>query len=346
MEVLSRSRLKRVRTADIMWQTLQERISADPDSSRCFEMPTDENLCSKCSRLGGLVVECKHCSTKIHLACARNKGLMLTPKCGVVFECPKHARILLFCYCKKPYDETRSMIDCSRCGDWYHLDCIDANLTTENLPSVYHCRNCESLEDSSTELVQLKSQNELKELRSIFSIRAADLITMLTCFEDDVCNVMDMLVADDCCVHVSAADIEKALGTYYLDIYEKVVSDCANHSSPDIFGLRGMLEDWKERLLQCERAMYDAKSRLDEACFSSVALLESIQKADVAIMNVQHRETSRQAYQVIGEACEMASALVPPPSDMSQYNLFAESIEWVADIYEVSGVKLCEGLLL
>ncbi|CAM6090958.1 unnamed protein product [Calypogeia fissa] len=34
-------------------------------------------------------------------------------------------RSVLYCVCRKPYDEDRAMIACDRCGEWYHFSCIN-----------------------------------------------------------------------------------------------------------------------------------------------------------------------------------------------------------------------------
>lgn len=33
----------------------------------------------------------------------------------------------IFCICKKPDDNTRPMIECESCSDWFHFDCIGLN---------------------------------------------------------------------------------------------------------------------------------------------------------------------------------------------------------------------------
>ncbi|PON84593.1 Autoimmune regulator [Trema orientale] len=48
------------------------------------------------------------------------------------------ARSLLYCICRKPYDQ-RAMIACDQCDEWYHFDCI--KLVTP--PKIYICPACE-----------------------------------------------------------------------------------------------------------------------------------------------------------------------------------------------------------
>lgn len=48
----------------------------------------------------------------------------------------------LFCMCQQPYDETRVMIMCDYCGQFYHLECI--NITKEEAEGIntFICQIC------------------------------------------------------------------------------------------------------------------------------------------------------------------------------------------------------------
>lgn len=48
------------------------------------------------------------------------------------------ARSVLYCVCRKPYDN-RAMIACDSCDEWYHFDCINLH---EPPPKTYHCPAC------------------------------------------------------------------------------------------------------------------------------------------------------------------------------------------------------------
>ncbi|XP_064982411.1 lysine-specific demethylase JMJ17-like isoform X1 [Musa acuminata AAA Group] len=54
------------------------------------------------------------------------------------------ARSLLYCICRKPYDQ-RAMIACDQCDEWYHFDCIDLH---EPPQKTFYCPACRpSLEE-------------------------------------------------------------------------------------------------------------------------------------------------------------------------------------------------------
>ncbi|KAL9434409.1 hypothetical protein AB3S75_029115 [Citrus x aurantiifolia] len=56
------------------------------------------------------------------------------------------ARSMLYCICRKPYDE-KAMIACYQCDEWYHVDCVKLL----SVPEIYICAACKpQAEESST----------------------------------------------------------------------------------------------------------------------------------------------------------------------------------------------------
>ncbi|KAL5718496.1 hypothetical protein ACHQM5_011393 [Ranunculus cassubicifolius] len=58
------------------------------------------------------------------------------------------ARSVLYCICRKPYDN-RAMIACDSCDEWYHFDCI--NLRGQP-PKTYYCPACKPPGEESPDL--------------------------------------------------------------------------------------------------------------------------------------------------------------------------------------------------
>jgi hypothetical protein len=51
----------------------------------------------------------------------------------------------LYCVCRQPYNRRRNMVQCDRCDDWFHPECVglkDIGLISEDAP--YFCPNCEA----------------------------------------------------------------------------------------------------------------------------------------------------------------------------------------------------------
>ncbi|XP_059160163.1 lysine-specific demethylase 7A-like isoform X2 [Physella acuta] len=48
----------------------------------------------------------------------------------------------VYCLCRLPYDETRFMIECDVCKDWFHGGCVDVQEHQAADIEIYHCPNC------------------------------------------------------------------------------------------------------------------------------------------------------------------------------------------------------------
>ena len=48
----------------------------------------------------------------------------------------------IYCICKQPYDENKTMIGCDKCDDWFHLECLNL----KNFPNAkkWYCKRCKS----------------------------------------------------------------------------------------------------------------------------------------------------------------------------------------------------------
>jgi hypothetical protein len=60
------------------------------------------------------------------------------------------AQNILYCICRKPYDEEQAMIACDCCGEWYHYSClqlpepdIDEDLPDQHNSDDFMCPDCE-----------------------------------------------------------------------------------------------------------------------------------------------------------------------------------------------------------
>lgn len=51
----------------------------------------------------------------------------------------------LYCICKTPYDESRVMIACDKCDEWYHTACVDLSEAELELIDQFVCPVCQSL---------------------------------------------------------------------------------------------------------------------------------------------------------------------------------------------------------
>ncbi|URE27973.1 JmjC domain, hydroxylase [Musa troglodytarum] len=66
------------------------------------------------------------------------------------------ARSLLYCICRKPYDQ-RAMIACDQCDEWYHFDCIDLR---EPPRKTFYCPACRPFLEEFISLPQAMRNEE------------------------------------------------------------------------------------------------------------------------------------------------------------------------------------------
>lgn len=76
----------------------------------------------------------------------------------------------VFCVCRGIDDGVRSMIQCNRCKDWFHFECVD--IPEDRVPSLYRCSRCKILSRkvgktqeamSPLELLILAVENDAKQ---------------------------------------------------------------------------------------------------------------------------------------------------------------------------------------
>ncbi|KAK6251304.1 hypothetical protein SCA6_005309 [Theobroma cacao] len=72
------------------------------------------------------------------------------------------ARSMLYCICRKPYDE-RSMIACGQCGEWYHIKCVKLL----SPPKVYICAACVPGTENLVSTLRPSDQERLTYAKSV-----------------------------------------------------------------------------------------------------------------------------------------------------------------------------------
>ncbi|KAL1918751.1 uncharacterized protein VTP21DRAFT_2773 [Calcarisporiella thermophila] len=83
---------------------------------------------------------------------------------------------ILYCICKKP-DTGKFMIQCDKCDEWYHGQCVGVTKRQSKEMDVWHCFNCESTEDNPSTLDQVSVDSSSKSRRSKRTARAAKRYT-------------------------------------------------------------------------------------------------------------------------------------------------------------------------
>eukprot|EP01048_Picozoa_sp_COSAG05_P002404 COSAG05_NODE_98_length_19441_cov_32.923327_7_plen_504_part_00 len=50
----------------------------------------------------------------------------------------------LYCHCKTPYDDSRVMLACEICNNWFHFDCVGVEADQVKKVKNFMCRNCQA----------------------------------------------------------------------------------------------------------------------------------------------------------------------------------------------------------
>ena len=48
----------------------------------------------------------------------------------------------VYCVCRKAYDDTKEMIQCEVCSEWYHFDCVGLSEKSVETMDSYRCSSC------------------------------------------------------------------------------------------------------------------------------------------------------------------------------------------------------------
>lgn len=78
-------------------------------------------------------------ATKQTLATSNNKSLHGGQ---LKFECPNNKSAELYCTCGLPYDDTRFMLGCDSCDNWFHCTCLGLTEEQAQRLSPFFCNKC------------------------------------------------------------------------------------------------------------------------------------------------------------------------------------------------------------
>jgi uncharacterized protein YbaR (Trm112 family) len=202
------------------------------------------NICCTLNCGGkGTLLKCviPNCTNKAHLSCARNSEIAAY-RGEITYTCANHSDLPLFCFCRCPYDESRDLIVCDNCGEWYHIECID-NVPEEE--EDFHCKYC----INNPDIVALKGCNLSKELRAAAMNRGWKLASIMREIESGVCLPIDILSLSTTLAHpMTLLQAETALKTLTSDALQDATSECEHAGTPDLYGLAPLFGAWADLL--------------------------------------------------------------------------------------------------
>lgn len=127
-----------------------------------------KEFCIKCDKICDdrrFFVVCPSCDQKCHGKCVSLTEKRLK-KQGAWWcdDCSDEPREVLYCLCKKPYDESLFYVGCDGCEDWFHPECVGT--TQKNVESTnagYLCPNCSKASQSMLESTTQESEEAILE---------------------------------------------------------------------------------------------------------------------------------------------------------------------------------------
>eukprot|EP01039_Chlorochromonas_danica_P002233 gene2233-2441_t len=189
------------RSGDELWREVmkvQVERHGEIASKRWKAVSREVAECVLCDELGGgALIRCNHekCNKYFHLDCAfHNGGLSLSDSGLLTYECDAHFKHVVFCKCRTKYENTKPMVFCDECCDWYHESCENIKPNDLDQLDKYICTNCRAVLKTGKHITQsVKDKNLEKEARSFANQNAITAVGILVEIASQVCPVMDSL---------------------------------------------------------------------------------------------------------------------------------------------------------
>lgn len=185
--------------ATALWKAIMdnEPENAEEQKAKKWKISTPGHVdCDVCDEPGGVLICCnaERCWRYFHLDCAfQVEGLFLSDDGILTCYCERHSRPPLFCTCKQKYDNSRPMIFCDSCSDWFHPSC--EHLKSEVVEDEsYTCVNCSILQRSGKSVsAMIKQKNKEKEDLSNSAINATETISQCLIVTSHIAPVIDSI---------------------------------------------------------------------------------------------------------------------------------------------------------
>ena len=358
-----------ITSSDTMWATVMDTvISRHPKSASLWRIASkSQATCQVCKDQGrGILLKCAidKCSQRYHLDCAFNEeSLSLDDEGNLTLKCDNHFKPVLFCSCKKPYDELLPYICCDSCSEWFHYSCVGLKNTDNDIEN-FTCNSCSSNKDQR-QITILKSKNIAKEITSANCLSATKSIGALLDITVHVCPYIDILLSNRSSHQnlitnnnsrnisnqltnnshngirsASSSDIQEALIYLGKPIYSQAEKDYEKYDDDDDdeddsielldrFGTSKLIDSWRSLLME-ECTLHE--NWLNRAIKLHKQIINEF-KPDLSFEN---------GYQIailFGEKVKQLlhelESIVCSLKEMEDFTSFAEGVIWVSDFLKV-----------
>jgi len=281
------------------------------------------------------------CNREYHVDCAFNQGgLSLDEESGgmLSFLCDLHFKEVLFCTCKRKYDDTQAMVFCDECYDWFHTSCEgikqrDAQKLDQQERFV--CHSCRAIAKEGRKISkQLQDKNMDKDYQSGCQQSAQKAVGKLIELAASIGPVIDDISTSSLFTQseYSVEDIRPTLKYIQstLDLGEIEISSENNdrRNYLDFMGVREYVEVNSNKI-------YEYLQRVD-SWFSRAMVVCSSGVQELSLQSLDRNVAEALRGKVDSLLAELRSTVRYEPQEVEAFYAFAEVIFWICDFQRVN----------
>lgn len=337
------------RSADELWcEVMKSQLENHPQeaSKKWKAVSRDANECVLCDDPGGgALIRCNNerCNKFFHLDCAfHHGGLSLSDSGLLTYECDAHFKHVVFCKCRQKYENTKPMVYCDECFDWYHESCEKLNPDELVDMDQYVCLSCQAAARQGKTIPQAtKDRNLEKEAKSTCNQNAIKAVGMLVEIAAQVCPVMDSLyghsadpaeISDvfDIVAYLSTPTFQPRSALAFLTEEQKS-GENDDSALVQALGVLPLLQLWKQHAqnyLDRWKAWLASVVQASEFFVHENGAEISLDERQIPVIQVflQNLEELEK---------ERTSVTNSSQKDLEAYNAFIDCVKWLGDFLQV-----------
>lgn len=290
--------------------------------------------CELCKEPGGVVLlNCANekCSTAYHLECAFHDGdLILDDENILHVSCSNHSQSLVFCSCKEKYDDTRPMVYCDECCDWFHNSCEGLHEKAAMSTDTYVCKSCKALLKQGKSISKsIKDKNYAKECRSSFQQAANKAIGLLLELSRGLCPIIDEISIPGNNSQFTTEEIQEALDILSKSPFTNEGIEIDSERYIQTLGVQPLINKWKLKLsdyIQVYNEWYTVAMNLYQEYSSKLVINFSIEQIEMYANMIADFKQHLDVFNM---------RLIGIPSNLNGFFVFYESIQIIHSLLQV-----------
>jgi hypothetical protein len=330
----------KIKASDKLWlELMKNEIAVHGESSKKkWKVANDrETECVLCNDVGGgALIRCssEKCGKYFHLDCAFNHGGLSLEENGVLTcECDAHNKPILFCSCKQKYDNTKPMVFCDECCDWFHESCEKLKPDDVEEMETYTCLSCsEILKHGKSISKALKEKNIEKDHKSTCNNQATRIVGILVELSGGACPIIDSLhgTGEEPMKISEAEDVISYLTSPpYVTKADNGEGD-EDFKFLQVLGVDKLCTSWLQELQNFTHSWNSWMKRFESLCTSVV------NKLSMSIDNNYHDILTNIMDELKAiELSRQNDFKFVSQSEFEEYAVIFESLKWLQDFVQV-----------